>query len=69
MNVGLTEAERVIAAAWADIEDEAKDREPKADLNARGDLSPHVVFRAAWRQGDADRKQNCVNKSLMLLTK
>jgi hypothetical protein len=69
VNVGLAEAERVVAAAWADIKDEAKDREPNAEPNARGDLSPRVLFRTSWRQGDADRRQNCIDKSLMLRTK
>jgi hypothetical protein len=69
MNVGLAEAERIVAAAWANIEDETQDRGPDADLNARGDLSPRIVFRAAWREGDADRKKNCIRKSLMLRTK
>jgi hypothetical protein len=68
-NVGLAEAERIVAAAWADIEDETKDRDRAADLNARGDLSPRARFRVAWREGDADRRGNCTNKSLMLQTK
>jgi hypothetical protein len=68
-NVGLAEAERIVAAAWADIEDGMKDRDLNADGDARGDLSPRATFRATWREGDADRRGNCINKSLMLQTK
>jgi hypothetical protein len=67
--VGLEKAEHIVAAAWADIEDETKDREPNADPNARGDISPRALFRSAWRKGDADRRGNCINKSLKLRTK
>ena len=67
--VSLEKAERVVAAAWADIEDESKDREPDAEPGARSDLSPRVLFRVGWREGDAARRGNCINKSLKLRTK
>jgi hypothetical protein len=71
--VGLERAEKVVAAAWADIEDESKDHgpnsDPEVDPSARTDLSERAVFRSAWRQGDADRRRGRVNKSLMLLTR
>ena len=49
--VGLVEAERVLAAAWAHIEDESKDRDP----NDESEFQPRQLFRAAWRRGNADQ--------------
>jgi hypothetical protein len=63
--VGLAAAERVVAAAWAHIEDESKDREP----NGEDDFSPRILFRVSWRQGDAARRAICVDNSLKLRNK
>ena len=63
--VGLVEAERVVAAAWAHIEDESKDRDP----NDESEFQPRQLFRAGWRQGDAARRANCIDNSLKLRTK
>jgi hypothetical protein len=67
--VSLETAEKVVAAAWPEIEDETKDRDLDHDPNARGDFSPRLLFRNGWRQGDADRRNNCVQKSLKLQKK
>jgi hypothetical protein len=64
-NVGLAAAERVVAAAWAHIEDGSKDREP----NDEDDFTPRILFRVNWRQGDAARRANCVDNSLKLRKK
>jgi hypothetical protein len=64
-HVGLAEAERVVAAAWAYIEDESKDRSANDDR----EFPPRRLFRAGWRQGDAARRANCIDNSLTLRTK
>jgi hypothetical protein len=63
------EVARIVASAWGDIEDETKDRDPDADDDMRGDLSPRAVFRSAWRQGCADRQTGNCDKDLILQTK
>lgn len=67
--ISIPEIERVVAGAWPDIEDEAKDHEPDAEPDMRGDLSLRAVFRNAWRSGDADRQNGICNKPLILRTK
>jgi hypothetical protein len=63
--VGLVEAERVVAAAWAHIEDDSKDRDP----NDESEFQSRELFRAGWRQGEAARRANCIENSLKLRTK
>ena len=67
--INFDEIARVVASAWADIEDETKDRDPDAEPNMRGDLSLRAVFRSAWRRGDADRQNGICDKALMLQRK
>jgi hypothetical protein len=63
--VGLVEAERVVAAAWAHIEDESKDRDP----NDESEFQRRILFRTGWRQGTAAYRANCIDSSLKLRTK
>ena len=67
--VSLDEGARVVGEAWADIEDEALDRDPDAEPNMRGDLTLRAAFRSGWRRGDADRQNGICDKPLMLQTK
>jgi hypothetical protein len=64
-HAGLMEAERVVTAAWVFIEDESEDR----DLNIQNEFSPRVLFRTAWREGDADRRRGSIDKSRTLREK
>jgi hypothetical protein len=43
--INLDEVARVVAHAWADIEDETMDRDPDAEPDMRDDLSSRAVFR------------------------
>ena len=65
LEVSLEVAERVVAVAWAHIEDESKDRDP----NDESEFQPRQLFRDGWRQGDAARRANCIQKSLKLRAK
>ena len=65
LEVSLEVAERVVAVAWAHIEDESKDRDP----NDESEFQPRQLFRDCWRQGDAARRANCIRKSLKLRAK
>jgi hypothetical protein len=67
--ISLDEIARIVGRAWAGIEDEALDRDPRAEPNMRSDLSIRIVFRSGWRQGNADQQNGKCDKSLMLQTK